>query len=57
MMAITAILASILFFIALREALKPYNEEERIKTAVRAVVLSFIVMVSYLVVFTIIALW
>ena len=56
-MAITAILASILFFSALREALKPYNEEERIKTAVRAVVLSFIVMVSYLVVFTIIALW
>lgn len=57
MMSVTAILALIIFFIALREASRPDSNKNSRINAMRVVIFSFIAMASYLVVFTIIALW
>ena len=57
MMSVTGILALILFFIALREASRPDSDKNSRRNAMRTVIFSFVAMVAYLVVFTIIALW
>lgn len=57
MMSVTAILALIIFFIALREASRPDSDKNSRRNAMRTVIFSFVAMVAYLVVFTIIALW
>ena len=57
MMSVTGILALILFFIALREASRPDSDKNSRRNAMRVVIFSFIAMASYLMVFTIIALW
>lgn len=56
-MTVTAILALIIFFIALREASRPDSNKNSRINAMRVVIFSFIAMASYLVVFTIISLW